>query len=136
MIALSLCDGGVAMARPLLLAVLIAVLAPGRVCAWPPRLDAYGDPLPAGAVARFGTIRWRHDSVIRAVLYSPDGKTLFTNAEDSTVRAWDALTGREQTRFEGLAACWKLQHSADGRLLAGLRHREAVLIDCKTGKNL
>src|SRR5437660_12119825 len=113
MIALSPRDRGDLMSRLLLLAVLVPVLLPGRACAWPPRLDAYGDPLPAGAVARFGTIRWRHDAIIRSVQSSPDGKTLYTDSEDRTVRAWDALTGREQARFPTLAGCWKIRISAD-----------------------
>src|SRR5882724_7016697 len=116
MIALSSRDRGVVMSRILFLAVVVSILVPGSASARPPRLDAYGDPLPAGAVARFGTIRWRHDSVLRAVLYSPDGKTLYSNGEDGTVRAWDPLTGREQSRIEGLAHCWNVQVSSDGQL--------------------
>ncbi len=124
------------MIRLLFLAVIVSVLVPGRACAWPARLDAFGDPLPTGAVARFGTIRWRHDAVIRSVHYSPDGKTLYTDGEDNTVRAWDALTGVENTRFPGLVGGSKLQLSADGQLLAGLRGRGPVLINLKTGESL
>ncbi len=124
------------MIRLLVFTIILPLLVPGRACAWPPRLDAFGDLIPAGAVARFGTIRWRHDAVIRSVLYSPDGKTLYTDSEDNTVRAWDALTGVEKTRFPGLAGCSKVQLSADGQLLAGLRGRETVLINRKTGKEL
>src|SRR5450432_578412 len=111
MIVLSFCDRGVTMIRLLVFTIILPLLVPGVTCAWPPRLDAFGDPLPAGAVARFGTIRWRHDAVIRSVHYSPDGKTLYTDSEDNTVRAWDALTGREKTRFPGLAGCSKVQLS-------------------------
>src|SRR5262249_45343359 len=92
--------------------------------------------LPAGAVARLGTIRWRPDAVIRAVTFSPDGKTIYSNAEDSTVRGWDALTGIEQHRFVNLAQCWKVQLSSDGQLIAGLRSRQAVLVERRSGKTL
>src|SRR6516164_494576 len=106
----------------ILLAIATAAIVPVTAVAWPPRLDAHGDPLPAGAAARLGTIRWRHDAVLRATIYSPDGKALYSNAEDGTVRAWDARTGVELQRLAALAHCWKVQLSADGQLLAGLRH--------------
>ena len=39
-----------------------------------PRLDAHGDPLPPGAVARIGTLRWRYLGSVRRVVPSPTGK--------------------------------------------------------------
>src|SRR5262245_10893672 len=117
-----------------LLALTWLVFVPALASAWPPRLDGHGDPLPTGAVARFGTVRWRHESVIRAAVWAPDGKAIWTNAEDRTVRAWDTSTGRETARPEALRECWKLSLSADGRLIAGLRGNEAVVLDLRTGK--
>src|SRR5262249_13894593 len=57
--------------------------------------DVQGDPLPAGAVARLGTNRWRHGSTIHYVAFGPEDKTLVTAGQDNTVRLWDMTTGRE-----------------------------------------
>jgi hypothetical protein len=60
---------------PLLFLLLLA--APVR--AEGPRLDRYGDPLPEGAVARFGSGRLRHPGGdATAIAFSPDGKSVVT----------------------------------------------------------
>jgi WD40 repeat protein len=63
------------------------------------RADVYGDPLPDGALARLGTLRWRHAGNVFLVAYTKDGGQLFTGSQDGTVRLWEAETGRETRRF-------------------------------------
>src|SRR2546427_9716943 len=60
-----------------------------------PRVDAFGAPLPEGAVARIGTVQLRQPSEVCSVVYSPDGKLLATGGRYDGVRLWDATTGKE-----------------------------------------
>ncbi len=64
--------------------------------------DYYGDPLPVGAVARLGTIRFRHGGdVVFQTRFAPGDKVLATAGKDRVVRVWDARTGRQLHRLEG-----------------------------------
>jgi RNA polymerase sigma factor (sigma-70 family) len=58
-------------------------------------VDVHGDPLPNGAVARLGTIRFNHGQGLRHLLFSPDGKTIYSQG-DGWLRMWDAATGAER----------------------------------------
>src|SRR5262245_49201304 len=86
---------------------LLLVLAAGLVlpCAslaqkkTDPALDLHGDPLPAGAVARLGTVRFRYAA--QAAAYSADGSLLALGGADNQIRLLDPATGREVRRLAG-----------------------------------
>ena len=50
------------------------------------RRDRYGDDLPPGAVARLGTVRWRHDARISALAFAPRGQILVSAGSDNVIR--------------------------------------------------
>src|SRR5262245_39735401 len=72
--------------------LLVVLLSISSALAQEPRKDLYGDPLPAGAVARIGTIRLRNAGEISKVALGGDGKYLITT-DEGLLRVWDAKTG-------------------------------------------
>jgi WD40 repeat protein len=62
----------------------------------PVRSDLYGDPIPAGADVRRGTVRFRHQGSgwTTGVGFSHDGRTLVSGAENEILRFWDAESGK------------------------------------------
>jgi WD40 repeat protein len=94
-----------------------------------------------GADVRAGDarpVRLEHAGAAFAVVFAPDGKTLFTGSDDSTVRTWDVQTGKELRRSAGHpGGVLALALTADGRTLAsGGRDQTVRLWDVRSGKEL
>ena len=98
-----------------------------------PRTDRFGDPLPDGAVARMGSVRWRIDGPA-SLRYAPDGKTLLVVAKaahsslPNVLHSLDAANGRSLGRLEADLDHLLWHISPDGRLLAAIGR-------ASTGKN-
>jgi WD40 repeat protein len=112
------------LAHPILAALLLSS-GPLLTAAEPrPRLDADGDPLPPGAIARLGTTRFRVGGSALTVALSPDGKTAASLDRDNiagenTLCLWDGAAGRLLHRFPAeLGEGGSLVFSPDGKLLA------------------
>ena len=74
------------------------------------RVDAYGDPLPAGAELRLGTIRFHQQGHSRSsVAYSRNGE-LLASTDEIAVNVWNAETGERVQRVE-------LEPDANGRVI-------------------
>jgi RNA polymerase sigma factor (sigma-70 family) len=101
-----------------------------------PGTDRHGDPLPPGAVARLGTVRWRHGFFVQALAYSPDGKKIAAVGAGRAITLWDAATGKEIHRFPNRAQPNGLAFSPDGKLLATTDAPTCHLWDVATGKEL
>jgi WD40 repeat protein len=82
--------------------------------AQPPALkDVHGDPLPPGAIARLGAMRFRIGGPAAAVRFLNDGKTIFVKAntddlywltENTRFYLFDAETGRELSCLKAAAS--------------------------------
>jgi RNA polymerase sigma factor (sigma-70 family) len=92
------------------------------------------DPLPDGALRRFGSGRFRHGEAIYGSALSPDGKRLATHSAGS-VAVWDLATGRVIRRFhfDGPYGECVPAFSPDGTRLAVVRSKCARVWDLPTG---
>jgi WD40 repeat protein len=106
-----------------------------------PPMDAFGDPLPPGALARVGSTRLRHGNVVWALAFAPDGASVASAGNDGFVHIWDVKTGKERLGIEevgfplpGLGAVRGLAWAPGGKILAGARlNRPPCLWDAGTG---
>jgi WD40 repeat protein len=110
-----------------------------------PAVDRFGDPLPDGAVARLGTVRFRHSYLTYAAVFSPDGKVLATGGPGlgPGVCLWDAATGRLLRHLPQANDAWSVCFTPDGKTLVAAGYpvrawdvstgRERYRLDKRTG---
>ncbi len=100
------------------------------------RRDRFGDPLPDGAIARLGTVRWRHGVLVFALAYSPDGKMIVTAGGGRALVLWDTATGKEIRVFPSNGQPRDVAFSPDGKMIAVTNQGACQLWEVAGGKML
>src|SRR5436309_7559505 len=124
--------------RFVLLAVLAVFARPASTTAETPRGDVFGDPLPPGATARLGTVRFRQSgTAVRTLLFSPDGRRLLSG-DGSRLYLWDSATGRRAVEIERVEYAAGSSHvfSGDGKTVSAIGGRTLRVWDTATGRHL
>jgi WD40 repeat protein len=117
----------------LLLVVCLAIPCPADG----PQADPYGQPLPAGAVARLAATPLRHEGLADFV-FVEGGRTILTAGGDGLLRFWDSASGR-QRRIVPLQGARAGKHSAlsrDGKTFALFDQGKLFLWDTASGKQI
>jgi WD40 repeat protein len=105
--------------RCLTVAVMALVLfGDPSFAANPPRLDAHGDPLPAGALLRIGTVRLRPGGIVNSMAFTPDSKRLVTASDATGIQVWDVATGKELSALGSPAGHRSAVVAPNGRRVA------------------
>jgi WD40 repeat protein len=78
----------------------------------------------------------KHNDIVYAVAFSPDGKYFATASADKTAKLWNASTGKEITSINHSDVVWDVAFSPDSRFLAtASSDRTAIIYDISNGHN-
>jgi WD40 repeat protein len=98
------------------------------------RVDVWGDPLPAHAVARLGTVRLRQSESIVGIALAPDATRLVTGSKYGLLCCWDVATGKQLFRIKSGKGTVHPLYSVDGKhLLTGDALGLLRVYDAQTG---
>jgi WD40 repeat protein len=102
-----------------------------------PRLDLFGDPLPRGALARIGTVKFRHNEFnIAAMAFSPNGKLIASGTRGEGIYLWDVASGKEVRRIP-IGPVSMIMFSSDGKLLVSWAQDQTIRFhELETGKEV
>ena len=100
-----------------------------------PLVDLHGDPLPAGAIARLGTVRWRPGNEVTAIAFSADGSKIacgpiYSNA----VQIWDRASGRLIQEYRGHRTTIMQIEFAGNLLISSSLDKTVRIWDTATGR--
>ena len=82
------------MSRTWLTLLLLAALFPDSALGQAVPTDQAGDPLPTGAVARIGSVRFRPRPYLKQVFFTLDGSAVIGHGGDNVLDFWEAVTGK------------------------------------------
>ncbi len=131
------------------LGLLCLIVLPGFASGQEPKLplDAYGFPLPKGAIARLGDLHFAQRGRVDGIVVSPDGKVVATagapyrrilhgygDFEDANLYLWNAETGRLTHDIPLGIGSRPLGFSTDGKVLAVTSKQDFMFVDVATGK--
>jgi WD40 repeat protein len=109
-----------------------------------PQIDLSGDPLPEGAIARLGSLRFHHVGGILGAAFAPDSQSILVvghASKELSLRFWDTASGKEVFHFEPeqpkVAESFRAAEFApDGQTVAVCREQAIDLYERKSGKRV